>query len=81
MERCRRPVMPSATTADSSDSIEPSSANATALGRTANNLSHEIAGKDGSGRLLGMPPNCEPIVVTGRCQAAATAAAAGGNGR
>ena len=34
-ERCRRPVMPSATTAESSDSIEPSSAKLKALGSTA----------------------------------------------
>ena len=35
LERWRRPVMPSATTAESSDSIAPSSANEIAFGSTA----------------------------------------------
>lgn len=39
LDRCRRPVMPSATTADSSDSIAPSSAKAMASGSTSTILS------------------------------------------
>ena len=41
LERCRRPVMPSATTADSRDSMAPSSANAIASGSTARTFSSE----------------------------------------
>ena len=46
-ERWRRPVMPSATTADSSDSMAPSSAKATASGSTAMHLVELNAGSGG----------------------------------
>ena len=65
LERWRRPVMPSATTADSSDSIEPSSAKAAASGSTASTLSAEKSGSAGQGSVRGMPPKREPIVSTG----------------
>ncbi len=65
-ERCRRPVMPSATTADSSDSIAPSNANATAFGSTSRTLLKLTSGRPGSGNVFGMPPKREPIVVTSR---------------
>ena len=65
-DRCRRPLMESATTADSRLSIAPSSANASASGSTAISLSIEIAGSSGAGSALGMPPNRVPIVSTGR---------------
>ena len=65
LDRCRRPVMPSATTADSSDSIAPSSANAIASGSTACAFASENAGKAGHGNSRGMPPNRVPMVSTG----------------
>ena len=74
--RWRRPVIPSATTADSSDSIAPSSANDTADGSTSRTLPHPTSGSDGNGKLLGMPPNCVPIVATSSPAATVTAAAA-----
>ena len=43
-ERCRRPVMPSATTAESSDSMAPSSANDAAFGSTATSFARSNAG-------------------------------------
>ena len=43
--QARRQVMPSATTADRSDSIDPSSANDTALGNTASTFSSDIRGR------------------------------------
>ena len=52
-ERWRRPVMPSATTADSSDSMAPSSAKAIASGSTARTFSSENAGHDGQGNSPG----------------------------
>src|SRR5258708_2387314 len=50
LERCLRPVMPSATTADNSDSIAPNSANEIASGNTALAFSNEKAGHTGPGR-------------------------------
>ncbi len=64
-ERCRRPVMPSATTAESSDSIAPSSAKAIASGSTACSLPRLTAGSAGSGSRRGMPPKRVPMVSTG----------------
>ena len=55
-ERWRRPVMPSATTAESSDSIAPSSAKAIASGSTACAFSRLNGGSAGNGRVRGMPP-------------------------
>ena len=53
LERWRRPVMPSATTADSSDSMAPSSANAMASGNTACIFASENGGSAGSGNSRG----------------------------
>ena len=64
-ERCLRPVMPSATTADSSDSIAPSSAKAIASGSTACAFASENDGSAGHGSSRGMPPNRVPMVSTG----------------
>ena len=65
-ERWRRPVMPSATTAESSNSIEPSSANATASGSTAWTFARLISGSDGHGSVRGSSPKRLPMVSTGR---------------
>ena len=62
LERCLRPVMLSATTADNRLSILPSSVKATASGSTAMILSKARSGICGAGNKLGMPPNFEPIV-------------------
>ena len=62
----RRPVMPSATTAESSDSIAPSRVKAIAAGSTATIRASEISGRAGSGRDEGIPPNRVPMVSTGR---------------
>ena len=76
LERCRLPVMPSATTAESSDSMEPSRAKAKALGSTAMSFSWLSSGRDGIGRVLGMPPKRVPMVSTGNSRKAARAALA-----
>lgn len=57
--------MPSATMAESSDSIAPSKANESASGSTACVLSEENGGKAGSGNELGMPPKRVPMDSTG----------------
>src|SRR6187402_972922 len=57
--------MPSATTAESSDSMAASSANAIASGSTAVAFASENAGKAGDGSSRGMPPKREPTVSTG----------------
>ena len=56
--------MPSATTADSSDSIAPNKAMVNA-GPTREITWVRVAdGKDRDGSVLGMPPNAEPMVAT-----------------
>ena len=62
-ERCRRPLMESATTADSRLSIEPSSAKETAAGSAATIFAGDRSGRCGAGREDGMPPNRLPIVA------------------
>jgi hypothetical protein len=74
-ERCRRPDMPSATTADSSDSIAPSKAIASASGSTARAFARLKAGSSGAGRLEGTPPKREPMVATSKPSFANTVAA------
>lgn len=76
LERCLRPVIPSATTADSKDSIAPRRANETASGKTAAALSSESGGKVGRRSPRGMPPNRVPIVSAGNCRRATKAEAA-----
>jgi hypothetical protein len=75
LERWRRPVMPSATTADSSDSMAASSANEIASGSTAFAFSNENAGSAGEGNSRGMPPKRLPMVSTGSDSAAVAIAA------
>ena len=67
--------MPSATTADSSDSIAPSSAKAIASGSTACAFASENAGSAGSGNSRGMPPKRVPMVSTGSDSAQVASAA------
>ena len=74
---CRVPVMPSATTAVSSDSMAPSSAIANAGPTSWMTSVNPISGHWSEGSVRGMPPNAVPIVATpGNCQAACTAVAA-----
>ena len=67
LERCRRPVMLSATTADSRLSMEPSSANEKASGNNCRISAQDAGGSAGAGKPRGMPPKREPMVSTGRC--------------
>ncbi len=69
LERWRRPVMPSATTADRSDSTPARNAIVNALGTIALSLSQLTSGSSGMGRPRGRSPNWLPIVVTGRSNA------------
>ena len=68
--------MPSATTAESSDSIEPSSVKDSAAGSTAMIRSSDSSGRRGMGSDDGMPPNFVPMVAIGRSRSAVTNAAA-----
>jgi hypothetical protein len=65
-ERWRRPDMPSATTADSSDSIAPRMAIANASGSTARIFSRLKGGIAGAGIPDWMTPKREPMVSTFR---------------
>ena len=67
----RVPIIPSATTAESSDSIAASSATVTADGKSSRMRSAERAGKCGDGIPAWISPNREPIVSTGRRRSAA----------
>ena len=62
--------MPSATTADSSDSIAPNSVNDTAAGKTCCSFSSEKSGNCGCGRPDGMPPNWLEMVAIGKLNTA-----------
>ena len=75
LERWRRPVMPSATTAESSDSIAPSSVKDKAAGSTSRIFAKLNTGKDGNGSAWGMPPKRVPMVATDKSNAAVMAAA------
>ena len=63
--------MPSATTAESRDSIAPSRVKAIASGSTACMAAKSKAGSAGKGSERGMPPKRVPIVSTGSASAAA----------
>ena len=63
-ERWRRPVIPSATTAERSDSIAPRKAIVAASGIRDTKRSIEIVGRFGMGSVFGMPPKRVPIVST-----------------
>ena len=66
-ERCRRPLMLSATTAESRLSIAAQQREGERRsGSTAMSFSSEMAGRCGAGSECGMPPNRVPIVSTGR---------------
>ena len=67
--------MPSATTADSNDSMAPSKANAIASGSTARTFSSENTGHAGEGNCRGMPPKRVPMVSTGSDSAHVASAA------
>src|SRR5947209_4897303 len=66
--RCRWPVMPSATTADSNDSIPASNATVAAGPIKSRTCSNDNSGQVKGGKPAGMPPKREPIVSTGRCK-------------
>ena len=64
-ERWRKPVIPSATTAESRLSIAPRKAIAAAEGISSRTIWRETLGKCGAGNADGIPPNRVPIVSTG----------------
>eukprot|EP01022_Parablepharisma_sp_SALTPOND_P012225 TRINITY_DN1566_c0_g2_i1.p1 TRINITY_DN1566_c0_g2~~TRINITY_DN1566_c0_g2_i1.p1 ORF type:complete len:1815 (-),score=421.25 TRINITY_DN1566_c0_g2_i1:71508-76952(-) len=64
LELCVSPVMPSATTAESRDSIPASRAMVSASGRRVWMRSKVISGRTISGMARGMPPNLLPMVST-----------------
>ena len=64
LESWRVPAMPSATTADSSDSMAPSIAIVNAGPISSMTRAAVISGNCSVGRPCGMPPNAEPMVAT-----------------
>ncbi|MCY1356561.1 hypothetical protein D9M69_430180 [compost metagenome] len=77
--------MPSATTADSSDSIAPSMAMVKAGPASSIMRASEISGSDGAGNPRGRPPKALPMVATpskrnSACTAVATTSATSGPG-
>ena len=68
LERCRPPIMPSATTAERSDSIAPRAAMAKAGPTSSRASASETNGSTGLGRPEGISPNRLPIVSTGSCE-------------
>ncbi len=75
-ERCRPPIIPSATTAESSDSIAPSSAIVNAGARSPGSCCGVTAGRAGAGRAALMAPKRDPIVSTGKCSSCTMAVVA-----
>ncbi len=71
LERCRAPLMLSATTAESRLSMAPSSVKLSAAGRSCMMRAGLRSGRCGAGSVRAMPPNLVPIVSTGRCSSAA----------
>ncbi len=65
LDRCRPPVMPSDTTADSRDSTPPRNAIVNALGRSSWSLARSNDGSCGTGSSRGIGPKCDRIVSTG----------------
>ena len=55
--------MPSDTTAESSDSIAPSTAIVMAAGTSIRHSSSDKTGQCGAGKELGISPNCDPKVA------------------
>ena len=68
LERWRPPIMPSATTAERSDSIAPSAAMANAGPTSSRSSASETEGSTGLGRLDGISPKRLPMVSTGSVQ-------------
>ncbi len=73
-ERCRPPIMPSATTADSSDSMAPSRAIVKAGPMRPGSTLSDSGGNAGAGSAARTAPNRVPIVSTGRCRTRASSA-------
>ena len=67
LERWRPPIMPSATTAESSDSIAPSSAMVNAGAARVVSIGSVTWGSVGRGSPASITPKRLPIVSTGRC--------------
>ena len=74
-ERCRRPVIPSATVADSNASMPARKAMTKALGITSRASPSDMCGRCGMGKPPGIEGNRSPTVTTGRSNTAAAAAA------
>ena len=72
LERWRPPVMPSATTADSSDSTPARKAMVKALGSSSKVRSNGMCGKLKTGRVLGSAPKRLPMVSAGSPKATTT---------
>ena len=72
---CRSSIMPSATRAQSSDSIAPSRAMVMVGATRWRAASQDSSGSVKAGRPVGIPPKREPIVSTGRFRNAVTAVA------
>src|SRR6266566_3001093 len=73
LERWRPPIIPSATTAESNDSIAPSSAIVNAGAASELMMAIERWGMVGRARPAWISPNRAPIVSTGRCSSWASA--------
>ena len=85
LDRCLDPIMPSATTADSSDSMAPSIAMVKAGATRFRMSANASCGNTGRGRAELSSPNRLPTVSTGRCNnctaTVVTMSATNGEGR
>ncbi len=63
LESCRSSIMPSDTTAESNDSIAPSTAMVMAAGTSERHASKDRLGQCGVGKDRGISPNCDPKVA------------------
>src|SRR3989449_3307320 len=72
-ERWRPPIMPSATTAERSDSTAPSSAIVNAAPINPGIWWNETAGREGAGSAALITPKRLPMVSTGRCSSCTAA--------
>ena len=73
LERCRPPIMPSATTAESSDSIPPSIAIVNAGPMSPFSIGRVTCGRLGRGNAALMAPKRLPMVSTGMCNSCTSA--------
>lgn len=76
LERCRPPIMPSATTAERSDSTAARSAIAIAGDTNARTIATDSCGNWGAGRDASIAPKREPIVSTGQPRSCTSAVVA-----